>query len=89
MAEQLLSRQVKVIDLSADFRIKDEKEWAAWYGMAHACPDLIAQAVYGLPEVNREAIKAAQLIACPGCYPTAVQLGFYLCWKTSSLTLRI
>jgi len=76
MAEQLLSRQVKVIDLSADFRIKDEKEWAAWYGMAHACPDLIAQAVYGLPEVNREAIKAAQLIACPGCYPTAVQLGF-------------
>ena len=76
MAEELLSRQVKVIDLSADFRIKDEKEWAAWYGMAHACPDLIAQAVYGLPEVNREAIKAAQLIACPGCYPTAVQLGF-------------
>lgn len=76
MAEQLLSRNVKVIDLSADFRIKDDKEWSKWYGMEHACPDLISQAVYGLPEVNREAIKQTSLLACPGCYPTAVQLGF-------------
>jgi N-acetyl-gamma-glutamyl-phosphate reductase len=76
MAEQLLARGVKVIDLSADFRLKDAQEWSRWYGMEHACPDLIAEAVYGLPEVNREAIKQAQLIACPGCYPTAVQLGF-------------
>jgi N-acetyl-gamma-glutamyl-phosphate reductase len=76
MAEQLLARNVKVIDLSADFRIKDHKEWSKWYGMEHACPDLIAQAVYGLPEVNREAIKQTDLLACPGCYPTAVQLGF-------------
>jgi len=76
MAEQLLARGVKVIDLSADFRLKDAKEWGKWYGMEHACPDLIAEAVYGLPELNREAIKQSNLIACPGCYPTAVQLGF-------------
>jgi len=76
MAEQLLARGVKVIDLSADFRLKDVKEWSQWYGMEHACPDLIAEAVYGLPELNREAIKQSNLIACPGCYPTAVQLGF-------------
>jgi N-acetyl-gamma-glutamyl-phosphate reductase len=76
MAEQLLALGIKVIDLSADFRLKDAKEWSHWYGMEHACPDLITEAVYGLPEVNREAIKQAQLIACPGCYPTAVQLGF-------------
>ncbi len=76
MAEQLLARNVKVVDLSADFRIKDDKEWSKWYGMEHACPDLIAGAVYGLPEINREAIKQANLLACPGCYPTAVQLGF-------------
>ncbi len=76
MAESLVARGVKVIDLSADFRLKDAKEWSDWYGMEHACPDLIAEAVYGLPEVNRAAIKSAQVIACPGCYPTAVQLGF-------------
>lgn len=76
LAEQLLARNVKVIDLSADFRIKDDKEWSKWYGMEHACPDLISQAVYGLPEINREAIKQTNLLACPGCYPTAVQLGF-------------
>jgi N-acetyl-gamma-glutamyl-phosphate reductase len=67
---------VKVIDLSSDFRLKDAKEWSQWYGMEHACPDLLLDAVYGLPEVNRAAIKTASLIACPGCYPTSVQLGF-------------
>ena len=76
MAEELLERGVKVIDLSADFRIKDADLWVKWYGQEHACPDLIDEAVYGLPEVNREKIKKASLIACPGCYPTAVQLGF-------------
>ncbi len=76
MAEQLLARNVKVIDLSADFRIKDTTEWSKWYGMEHACPDLIADAIYGLPEINRVQIVDANLIACPGCYPTAVQLGF-------------
>ena len=76
MAEQLLAQGIKIIDLSADFRLKDAEDWCHWYGMEHACPDLIAEAVYGLPEVNRNAIKEARLIACPGCYPTAVQLGF-------------
>ncbi len=72
----LLDAGVRVIDLAADFRIKDVKEWEAWYKLEHACPDLIGEAVYGLPEVNREAIKKARLIANPGCYPTATQLGF-------------
>ena len=76
MAEQLLALGIKVIDLSADFRLKDAKEWSHWYGMEHACPELLSEAVYGLPEVNRKAIRQANLVACPGCYPTAVQLGF-------------
>ncbi len=72
----LLDAGVKVIDLAADFRLQDIASWEKWYGMTHACPDLVAKAVYGLPEVNREKIKSAQLVANPGCYPTAVQLGF-------------
>jgi N-acetyl-gamma-glutamyl-phosphate reductase len=72
----LLDAGVKVIDLAADFRLKDVKEWESWYKMEHACPDLVGEAVYGLPEINRAAIKGARLIANPGCYPTAVQLGF-------------
>lgn len=75
-AAALLEAGVRVIDLAADFRIKDVAEWERWYGMKHAAPSLIAEAVYGLPEVNREQIKQAQLIANPGCYPTSVQLGF-------------
>ncbi|MDP2805484.1 MAG: N-acetyl-gamma-glutamyl-phosphate reductase [Gallionellaceae bacterium] len=75
-ARALLDAGVKVIDLAADFRIKDIAEWEKWYGMTHACPDLVAEAVYGLPEVNRAQIKQARLVANPGCYPTAVQLGF-------------
>jgi N-acetyl-gamma-glutamyl-phosphate reductase len=85
MAAALLDRGIKVIDLSADFRIKDVKEWEKWYGMEHASPDLIAEAVYGLPEINREAIKQARLIACPGCYPTAVQLGFLPLIETAAI----
>lgn len=73
----LLEAGVRVIDLAADFRIKDVKVWEKWYGMTHACPELIEEAVYGLPEVNRSAIKQAKLVANPGCYPTAVQLGFF------------
>jgi N-acetyl-gamma-glutamyl-phosphate reductase len=72
----LLAQGTKVIDLAADFRIQDINVWRHWYGMEHACADLVAQAVYGLPEVSREAIKGANLVANPGCYPTAVQLGF-------------
>lgn len=75
-AESLLQAGVRVIDLAADFRIKNIAEWEKWYGMQHACPALITEAVYGLPEINRELIKNARLIANPGCYPTAVQLGF-------------
>lgn len=75
MMPQLISRGVRVIDLSADFRIRDKGLWEQWYNQEHACPELIEQAVYGLPEVNREAIAQAQLVACPGCYPTAAQLG--------------
>ncbi|KAF0842601.1 N-acetyl-gamma-glutamyl-phosphate reductase [Methylovorus glucosotrophus] len=73
---ELLAAGVRIIDLAADFRIQDVATWEKWYGMTHACPELLSQAVYGLPEMNREQIKAAQLVANPGCYPTAVQLGF-------------
>jgi N-acetyl-gamma-glutamyl-phosphate reductase len=75
-ARSLLAAGVRVIDLAADFRIKDVAVWEKWYGMSHACPDLVAESVYGLPEVNRDRIRSARLIANPGCYPTAVQLGF-------------
>ena len=75
-ARSLLAAGVRMIDLAADFRIKDVAAWEKWYGMTHACPDLVAEAVYGLPEINREKIRNARLIANPGCYPTAVQLGF-------------
>lgn len=70
----LLDAGVKVIDLSADFRLRDAAIWAEWYGQAHAAPDLLAQAVYGLPELNRTEIARAKLVANPGCYPTAVIL---------------
>jgi N-acetyl-gamma-glutamyl-phosphate reductase len=75
-AQALLDAGVRVIDLAADFRIKDPAEWEKWYGMKHASPVLLAEAVYGLPEANRMKIRAARLVANPGCYPTAVQLGF-------------
>lgn len=76
MVPMLLAAGVKVIDLAADFRIKDVSLWSEWYGMSHACPELIDEAVYGLPEINRENIRKARLIANPGCYPTATTLGF-------------
>jgi N-acetyl-gamma-glutamyl-phosphate reductase len=72
----LLDAGVRVIDLAADFRIKDVAVWEKWYGMPHACPELVAKAVYGLPEIHRDRIRKARLVANPGCYPTAVQLGF-------------
>lgn len=75
-AKALVDAGVKVIDLAADFRITDIAEWEKWYGMKHACPELVAEAVYGLPEVSREAVANARVVANPGCYPTAVQLGF-------------
>jgi len=75
-APALLESGVRVVDLAADFRIRDIAEWEKWYGMQHACPEWVAKAVYGLPEMNRAAIRDARLVANPGCYPTAVQLGF-------------
>lgn len=72
---ELLDAGVKVIDLAADFRLKDAELWAEWYGQPHACPALLEEAVYGLCEVNRDAVSKARLVANPGCYPTAVQLG--------------
>jgi N-acetyl-gamma-glutamyl-phosphate reductase len=63
------------VDLSADFRIRAVTEWERWYKVKHAARELLAEAVYGLPEVHRARIKSARLVANPGCYPTAVQLG--------------
>ena len=75
-AQTLLDAGVRLIDLGADFRIQDVAEWERWYGMPHTSPALVKEAVYGLPEVNRAQIRDARLVANPGCYPTAVQLGF-------------
>ena len=75
LAGDVLARGTRVIDLSADFRIKDVPTWEQWYGQPHGAKDLLPEAVYGLPEVYRDQIKEARLIAVPGCYPTSVQLG--------------
>jgi N-acetyl-gamma-glutamyl-phosphate reductase len=72
----LLDAGARVIDLAADFRLPDPAQWERWYGTPHVCPQLLEEAVYGLPELNREKIARARLIANPGCYPTAVTLGF-------------
>jgi N-acetyl-gamma-glutamyl-phosphate reductase len=70
-----LAAGIKVIDLSADFRLRDQSVWEKWYGQPHQASDMLPRAVYGLPEVNREAIVDADLVACAGCYPTSIQLG--------------
>jgi N-acetyl-gamma-glutamyl-phosphate reductase len=75
LVPELLAAGARVVDLSADYRIRDAAVWSQWYGEPHASPELLGTAVYGLPEVYREAIVSAQLVACPGCYPTSVQLG--------------
>nr|WP_297354302.1 N-acetyl-gamma-glutamyl-phosphate reductase [uncultured Caldimonas sp.] len=84
-ARELLAAGVKLIDLAADFRLKDVAEFEKWYGMPHTCPDILAEAVYGLPELNREAIRKARVIGNPGCYPTSVQLGFAPLLRTPGL----
>lgn len=76
LVPDLLSAGTRVIDLAADFRLKDPDVWERWYGMPHLCPGLLGEAAYGLPELNREEIRRARLVANPGCYPTAVTLGF-------------
>jgi N-acetyl-gamma-glutamyl-phosphate reductase len=75
-ARAVLEGGARVVDLSADFRIKDVAEWERWYKTKHAAPELAREAVYGLPEINREQVRRARLVANPGCYPTSVQLGF-------------
>ena len=75
-APRLLDAGVRVIDLAADYRIQDVAEWERWYGMRHLSPEWVPRAVYGLPEFNRAEVAGARLVANPGCYPTAVQLGF-------------
>ncbi len=75
-ARALTAAGVRIIDLAADFRLADPAVFEKWYGMPHACPDLLAESVYGLPEMNRDAIRKARIVGNPGCYPTAVQLGF-------------
>ena len=71
----ILEAGARVVDLSADFRIRDVAEWERWYKVKHTAPELVREAVYGLCELNRERIRGARLVANPGCYPTAVQLG--------------
>ncbi|MGD2082819.1 MAG: N-acetyl-gamma-glutamyl-phosphate reductase [Chromatiales bacterium] len=76
MVPELLAAGARVVDLAADFRLSDPQEWERWYGVPHACPDLLEEAVYGIPEINRDAVRGARLVANPGCYPTAAILGF-------------
>ena len=75
-ARAVLEGGARIVDLSADFRIRDVAEWERWYKTKHAAPELIREAVYGLPEMNREQLRRARLVANPGCYPTSIQLGF-------------
>ena len=75
-APRLVERSVRVIDLAADFRLKDLVEWQRWYRLPHTCPGLVSEAAYGLPELNREEIRRARVVGVPGCYATAIQLGF-------------
>ena len=81
MAELLLREGVKVVDLSADFRLRDPETYTAWYKREHICSDLLHKAVYGLPELYAAEIAKAKLIANPGCYPTSVILGLYAAIK--------
>ena len=74
-AQSLLNKNIKIIDLAADFRLKDINVFKQWYGIEHICPEILDKAVYGLPEINREKIRQAKVIGLPGCYPTSVQLG--------------
>jgi len=74
-ARAILDAGARLVDLSADFRLRDIAEWERWYKVKHAAPELAGEAVYGLCELNRERIRGARLVANPGCYPTAVQLG--------------
>ena len=72
-----LPEHLKIVDLSADFRLRDIKSYAEWYGGEHQAVELQKEAVYGLTEIYREQVKGARLVANPGCYPTTVQIPLY------------
>ncbi len=82
-----LPKRIKIIDMSADFRLRDPKTYAEWYGGEHSAPELIKEAVYGLTEHYRDQIKGARLVACPGCYPTAVLLALLPLAKAKLIAL--
>src|SRR5436190_10883171 len=73
-APELVKAGVRIIDLAADFRLADPEVFERWYKMPHSCTNLLAESLYGLPELNRAAIRKARIVGNPGCYPTAVQL---------------
>lgn len=75
-ARRLVDAGVRIIDLAADFRLQNLDAFKQWYGMDHACPDLLRESAYGLVELNRDAISRARIVGNPGCYPTTVQIGF-------------
>jgi len=87
-AKALLEGGARIVDFSADFRLKDKAVWEKWYKVAHASPELFDEAVYGLPEINRERIRKARLVANPGCYATAVQLALLPLVETDHVDLR-
>jgi N-acetyl-gamma-glutamyl-phosphate reductase len=86
-AKALLDSGSRIVDFSADFRLKDRATWEKWYKVTHASPELFAEAVYGLPEINRERIRKARLVANPGCYATAVQLALLPLVETNHVDL--
>ena len=87
-AAELVAANTKVVDLAADFRLQDLAQFEKWYGMQHACPDILKDSVYGLSELNREQIKQAQVIGNPGCYPTTVQLGLAPLFKQAEALVK-
>ena len=87
-AEELVAANTKVIDLAADFRLQNLVQFEKWYGMQHACPELLKDSVYGLSELNRDKIKQANVIGNPGCYPTTVQLGLAPLFKHSDTLVK-
>jgi N-acetyl-gamma-glutamyl-phosphate reductase len=86
MVPALLAANTIVIDLSADFRLRDAEVYSAWYGVPHVAPELLAGAVFGLPELDRVELPGARLVACPGCYPTATVLAAYPAIKAGLVT---
>ena len=87
-AQQLLAVNTKVIDLAADFRLQNLVQFEKWYGMQHACPEVLKDSVYGLSELNREQIKNANVVGNPGCYPTTVQLGLAPLFKQAETLVK-